>query len=175
MVAVGSPGFPTDLLETYLFTEHSGQWHEQAILNPADKTTADTFGHSVALSWSGETVIVGIPWGAAYIFQQHDEHGPKWEEEAKLGTNIAIQHPDFGGALGFSVDIDDGGRNAVVGDWRQGTTFLFRRTIDFKTRRVQWVPERLLSKGSSVGSSVAISGDANTVFVGYGVYELHRQ
>ncbi len=166
---VGSPGYPTDLLEAYVFTEHKGQWREQAILNPADPATADSFGHSIAISRSGETVVVGTPDGAAYIFQQNGHHGTWWEE-AKLGSTITDKS-----RLGFSVDIDDTGRNAVVGDWGSGTAFLFHREEDFKSRTAKWVPDRLLSKVGGVGSSVTISGDANTVLVGYGVYALHRQ
>lgn len=168
-VAVGSPGYPTDLLEAYVFTEHKGQWREQAILNPADPATTSSFGHSIAVSRSGKTVVVGTPYGAAYIFQQNGHLG-SWREEAKLGSTITDKS-----RLGFSVDIDNAGRNAVVGDWGEGTAFLFHREEDFKSRTAKWVPGRLLSKWGGVGSSVTISGDANTVLVGYGVYALHRQ
>lgn len=172
---VGSPGSRSDLLEAYVFTKLKGQWREEAILSPADKSTAGgVFGNSVALSRSGDTVLVGAN-PAAYIFQQNGHHG-NWREEAKLGSTITTKR-----MLGFSVDIDDDGRNAVVGDWHaeessnMGTAFLFHREEDFKAHTAKWVPDRLLSKFSGVGSGVAISGDANTVLVGYGVYALHRQ
>ena len=172
-VVVGSPGSPTDLLEAYVFTkvDHKG-WQEQAILTPADKGAVDSygspvtsFGTSVAMSQSGGTVVVGGDYGAAYIFQQHGPRGD-WEEEAKIGSTIASK-PRFA----FSVDIDAAGQNAVVGDWAAGTAFLFHRTSDPR-QGVQWVPQEVLAQSGGVGSSVAISGDANTIVVGYGVYVL---
>jgi hypothetical protein len=162
-VAVGSPR------ETYVFTAVGNeQWREQAILSPADKVTFGEFGQSVALSQSGNTVVVGNSFGAAYIFQQQGNEG-SWEEEAKLGSTITNKS-----WLGFSVDIDNAGVNAVVGDWAQGTAFLFHRTTD-SNGLVQGVPQRVLAKEGGTGSSVAISGDANTIVVGYGVYVLSRQ
>lgn len=169
-VVVGSPGDRTDLFETYVFTQvdHQG-WREQAILSPADKVTAGGFGNSVAVSQSGGTVVVGMHYGAAYIFEQHGMSGG-WQEEAKIGSTVASK-----AAFGFSVDIDASGQTAVVGDWAAGTAFLFHRSDPDWQGGVRWVPELLLSKEGGVGSSVAIAGNARTVLVGYGVYVTTKQ
>jgi hypothetical protein len=163
-VAVGS-GFPE---EAYVFTKRHGKWSEHAILTAADKAINPfddvSFRQALALSWSGDTVLTG-----RYIFRWDTRRGI-WREEAKLGVNITNQY-----TFGFTVDMDSAGQHAVVGAWGQGTVFLFHRDPDRTRGIVKWVPERILAKGGGVGSSVAISGDANTILVGYGVYDLRRQ
>jgi hypothetical protein len=167
-IAVGSGSFLSSPKEAYMFKKRHGQWMEHAILAAADKaleTLYDPlFSQALALSWSGETVLIG-----RYIFHWDRRRGI-WREEAKLGANITDQSQ-----FGFTVALDAAGQHAVVGDWGQGTVFLFHRNPDHARGIVQWVPELLLDKGGGEGSAVAISGDANTVLVGYGVYVLHRQ
>ncbi len=161
-VAVGSP------TEAFVFKKRNGQWSEQAILTAADKAVHyyddRSLDQALALSWSGETVLID-----RYIFHRDSRLGV-WREEAKLGANITDQS-----RFGFSVDMDSAGQNALVGDWGRGTVFLFHRDSDSTRGIVKWVPQRVLAKGGGVGSSVAISGDANTILVGYGVYDLRRQ
>lgn len=163
-VAVGSP------TEAFVFKKRNGQWSEQAILTAADKvvdlnfSSDPSFAQALALSWSGETVLVD-----RYIFHRDSRRGI-WQEEAKLGANITDQS-----RFGFTVDMDSAGQNVVVGDWGKGTVFLFHRDPDLTRGIVKWVPQRVLAKGGGVGSSVAISGDAKTILVGYGVYDLRRQ
>jgi hypothetical protein len=158
-VLIGSPGKPTDLQEAYIFRKKQGVWSEQATLIPADKYEG-YFGGSVALSYFGNTAVVG-DWnrGVAYVFQE-DKIDRIWQQEAKLGDNITAHN-----FLGFSVDIDDRGENIVAGDWLAGTTFLFQhsRNLDRSKGHSRWIPKLLVSSGTYSASSVAISGDGGTI------------
>jgi hypothetical protein len=162
-IIVGSKGSRTDLTEAYIFTEQGGRWRERAILTPADRSTATGFGQSVALSGNGNTAVVGWAGGAAYVFRERGRSGTSWVQEAKLGSNITNR-----GALGFSVDIDDAGDTVVAGAWRAGAAYVFQRSPQPSPALIKWVPELLPSpRSSSIGSSVAISGDGASVLVGF--------
>lgn len=163
-ILVGSPGYPTDLQEAYIFKKTKQGWSEQAILSPADKNPlSNPFGVSTALSFYGDTAVVGSYSGPSYVYRSYSKFGD-WREEAKLGANITNR-----GGFGFSLDIDDRGDNIVVGAWSAGAIFMFHRhrNDDGSLGKVKWVPELLLSKNYSFGSSVAISGNAKTILASY--------
>ncbi len=160
---VGSPGSPTDLRQAYIFKKNTaGTWVETAMLTPADKSYG-YFGFAVALNRSGNTALVGDygGQGAAYVYTKNSGHNGVWKQEAKLGANFTRR--SF--AFGFSLDLDDSGTQAIVGDWAASGALLYTRTR--KGSAYNWQPlfiDTLLGGGN--GSSVTISGDAKTLLDG---------
>lgn len=156
------PAAPIDptLVAAYVFVEEDGGWTEQAILSPA--VPRRSFGNSVALSHDGHTALVGS--GRPNVFQQADDG--VWTEEATLGLDLTGLSQ-----FGFSLDINKNGHTAVVGDWGVGTGHTFTRhenddgSIEWKSQLALGCAQ--LGCSSILGSSVAISGNAKTLFVGY--------
>lgn len=155
---VGSRGFPSDLLQAYIFNKNAaGAWVETAILRPADKSMSqfNDFGFTVGLNRSGNTALVGDDSnGAAYIYTKKGELNGFWKQEAKLGANITRRSSRFG----FSLDLDESGTKAIIGDWGSGTAYLFTQVKNYT-----WVPQLIDSLGGGNGSSVTISGDATVI------------
>lgn len=156
---VGSQGLPSDLQQAYIFNKNAaGAWVEKAILTPADKPQEFGFGFSVALNRSGNAALVGAyGQGAAYIYAKSGGFKGGWKQQAKLGANISQRSTVFG----FSVDLDDSGTQAIVGDWGVQKTFLFTRVGNHV-----WSPQFIDTLDGGNGSSVTISGDATTILVG---------
>ena len=92
--------------------------------------------------------------GAAYVYTKNGNYNRPWKKEAKLGANITQRSTAFG----FSLDLDDSGTQAIVGDWGYGTAFLFTRVGNNA-----WSPQLIDTLGGGNGSSVTISGDATTI------------
>ncbi|NOU43935.1 MAG: hypothetical protein HOO87_10335 [Methyloglobulus sp.] len=155
---VGSQGLTSDLQHAYIFNKNAaGTWNEKAILTPADKPQRSGFGFSVALNRSGNTALVGGygDRGAAYIYTKNSGLNGIWKQEAKIGANITSRS-SFG--FSFSLDLDDSGTHAIVGDWGTRKAFLFTRVGNYV-----WSPELIDTLGGGNGSSVTISGDGTTL------------
>jgi hypothetical protein len=100
---------------TYLFVRTGRLWHQQQKLRTPPG--AWYFGNAVALSRTGEVVLVGS-WfangrsgagqGAAYVFALSKD---RWREQQELDASDAAPHDGFGTSVALSPD----GRSAVVG------------------------------------------------------------
>ena len=108
----------------YVFTRSAGTWTEQAKLLASDRATDDDFGHSVAISADGNTVIIGAYIedtspntnnGAAYIFTRS---GSTWTQKAKLIASERANSDQFGRSVSLSSD----GLTAIVGAWLKDTS-----------------------------------------------------
>ena len=66
-VTVGSPNNDPDNLisagKAYLFTRTNTTWAQEAILTASDKAAGDTFGISIAVSYSGSLIAIGAKAG----------------------------------------------------------------------------------------------------------------
>jgi len=80
----------------YIFTVHSnGSWSQVAKLTANDQQMYDQFGSSVAVSGSGDTIVIGAPThkqngvftGAAYVFRKNS--AGNWIQQAKLNASDA--------------------------------------------------------------------------------------
>jgi hypothetical protein len=125
LAAVGAPGHGSTEEDSgpgaaYVFRYASDIWGEGTKLLAGDGAPDDGFGHSVAISGSGNRVVVGAPWngwsdvggytygsGAAYVFRYDDIDG--WVQEQKLLPADGEGEDEFG----FSVSIR--GDSIVVG------------------------------------------------------------
>lgn len=159
----------------YIYTQVAGTWTQQAHLTPGALTSSAQFGYAVALSSDGNTCVIGAPYedgalaeaGAVYVFTRS---GSTWTLLKKLTATTVITGAHFG----FSVALTPDGSRAVVGapdtkvtQTAQGAAWICQRTVS----GTDWsVTARLLANspvlGETLGYSVAISSDGNTVLAG---------
>lgn len=113
----------------YLFARHQSSWEQVAYLKASNSDPDDGFGHSLAMSASGDVLVVGAPGessgatgvnagppgqdddsapgtGAVYVFT-HGRDG--WQQSAY------IKPSNRGGAFGRSVALSGNGRTLAVG------------------------------------------------------------
>jgi hypothetical protein len=93
------------IVHVYDFT---GTWNHTVQIQPTTPISGSNFGHDVALSFTGDTMIVGAPTessgqGAAYVFQ----YTGSWSQEQRLTASDALPGHQFGSV----VDING---NATV-------------------------------------------------------------
>jgi hypothetical protein len=161
--------------DTVILTAEVITWPttEVAILHSDDATPQEWFGTRVAMSQSGDRVIVGSVYddlgainatGAAYIFKKT---GSAWSQEAKLVSTDTATIKEFGN----SVDISADGSIAVVGCWDEninyadyGAVYIFRRS------NTSWsLDTKLISPSSAsghpFGNVVDVSQDGNYIAV----------
>ena len=152
----------------WIFKNKSGSWSQQGNkLNDASILNANQ-GSSVALNADGTTMVVGIPFynngqGIATIYKYS---GTTWVKQSDLnGLNITGL-----AQFGYSVSISADGNTAIIGapydNKNIGASWAFTRNSNVWSQR----GNKLLSSGyigeSYFGSSVTISADGNTAFMG---------
>ncbi len=187
--ALGLNADPTDRSRTdagavHVFVRRGATWAQEAYLKPTSRYAAVEFGWVLALSRSGDTLIVGVPEdsnpkeapGSAVVFHRS---GATWMEEAYL-------RPSRGAvAFGSAVALSDDGDTAVVGapedtagqGWDHpcdvpactGAAYVFTRTSGRWKETAILEPPSSLSLPSPVytavklGARVALSSDGTVV------------
>jgi hypothetical protein len=160
----------------WVFERSHGVWSQQAKLVGTGFVGAPMQGYSVSISDDGDTVIVGGPLdnadaGAAWVFTRSygvwSQQGPKL-----VGTDIIGPFP----LQGFSVSLSGDGNTAIIGgfgdDNNMGAAWVFTRSDGVWTQKAKlFGTGAILTPGSIIGgaeqgTSVAISGDGNTVLSG---------
>ena len=162
----------------YVFVRNGSTWTEQQKLIASDGDDQDWFGDSTALSYDGNTAIVGAvnvedpggphTKGAAYTFVRS---GTTWTEQQRLtSSGGAVNNSE---AFGRSVALSDDGNTTIVGADNaqvnlhnsQGAAYVFVRS------GIAWTQQQQISPIDGVaydffGTSVALSGDGATALVG---------
>lgn len=148
---------------------------QQQKLFAGDNASNDYFGWSVALNGNGDTVIVGAynettapasSNGAAYVLTRS---GSTWTQQAKLLANDKESSEHFGYAVAISSD----GNTAAIGARYEGTSpttqngavYIFTRSGGVWTQQAKLLASDKANT-DRLGTSVAISGDGNTVIAG---------
>jgi cysteine-rich repeat protein len=113
----------------YVFVRNGqGVWTQQAYVKASNSGTNDEFGHIVALSGDGGTLVVGARWedstavgingqnndflfnsGAAYVFVRNGQG--VWTQQAY----VKASNPGMGDFFGSSVALNGDGSTLVVG------------------------------------------------------------
>ncbi|MCP5535891.1 MAG: FG-GAP repeat protein [Akkermansiaceae bacterium] len=159
----------------HVFTRSGTTWTRQSMLVPADSTSSDYFGTSVALS--GNTAVVGSDLndstrgdntGSAYVFFRN---GSSWSQQAKLESTLARAEDQFGYSVAVSADTVIVGAPFARGviphefqnDSDAGSAFVFSRSGS------TWSLQQELNGGNGAisngfGSEVEI--EENTAVVG---------
>src|SRR6267142_855606 len=170
----------------YVFRRSGVTWSQQAYVkasNTGEKEDGDQFGYSVAISSDGNTLATGAiaedsaatgingdqsnnaadGAGAVYVFARS---GATWSQQAYVKPwNTTVR----GGLFGYSVGLSGNGDTMAVGtydeDRGKGAAYIFART------GATWSQQNRLTTsnaepGDSLGCSIAISDDGNTVVAG---------
>ncbi|SPF51805.1 conserved exported hypothetical protein [Candidatus Sulfopaludibacter sp. SbA4] len=158
----------------WVYTRAGGAWSQQGAKLVGTGALGDaTQGTSVALSQDGNTAIEGGPLdanglGAAWVFTRA---AGVWTQQQKLvGT---LPSGSFGSAQGTSVALSSDGNTAVVGAPNDGNgigaVWVFTRGNGVWTQqgaKLTASDPASGGNGSSMGWSVAISADGNTLLTG---------
>jgi hypothetical protein len=153
----------------FVFTLSNDNWIQQGPpLCPLDATNNAMFGYSAALSYDGNTAVVGC-------FGDDNGRGAFWIF-TRVGNNWIQQGPkhiaagDIGSAWqGCSVDISGDGNTIIAGGYKDN--FNIGAAWVFVKNRNLWVQEAKLCGNNHIGQSgegysVALSYDGNTAVVG---------
>lgn len=152
----------------YVFVKSGSDWIQQTKLLPPAAEAGTSYGISISLSSDGNTLAVGrhledIPTtdaGSVYIYART---GGVWAQQTKLTVSDGPMH------FGRSVCLSNSGDDLVVGAYGtvedHGCVYVFTRS------GVTWTQQARLTasdgvSGDSLGYSVSISGDGNTVLAG---------
>jgi len=180
----------------YVFTRSAGVWSVQTRLTASNAGDGDDFGMSVALSTDGQTLAVGarsedspssgvngtqgnglLNSGAVYVFARA---GNSWTQQAYIKASNPGELDHFGHAVALSADgsvlavttIEEdsadqglGGSGADNARSNSGATYLFRRSAA-SWRQTAYLKALAPDGYDQFGSSVALSGDGQTLAVG---------
>ncbi len=187
----GVNGAPDELAPNagavYVYTHTASGWSQQAYLKASNIGTGDLFGSSVALSGDGYTLAVGalgedsnstginstpdelaLNSGAVYVFGRSAD---SWSQQAYLKA------PQYSGVVngkfGTSVALNDDGHTLAVGEpiapfpaaIRTGKTHVYTRDAGSWSYQ-SYLGASFSNEYDGFGSSVALSGDGNTLAVG---------
>jgi hypothetical protein len=153
---VGAPDDNNDIGAVWIYTRTKGVWTQQGSkLVGTGARTASGQGHSVSISYNGNTAIVGGPGdggenkstGASWVFTRTNG---AWAQQgiALIGT---------GGTpgniyQGISVSISGDGNTAIVGGWH-----------DNNIRGAAWVFTRTGTTWAQQGSKLVGTGAVDTI------------
>jgi len=151
----------------YIFARTGTTWAQQSKLVPADASTGDGIGYSVAVD--GDTAVVssvaddplGTDSGSAYVFTRT---GTSWTQQAKLVPSDGTSEDNFGTWVALDGDTlvvgaaaDDDG-SAV----EAGSAYVFSRAGTVWTEQAKLVAPAP-STGDQFGYGVAVAGDVVAV------------
>ncbi|HYW48330.1 MAG TPA: hypothetical protein VE959_36030 [Bryobacteraceae bacterium] len=159
----------------WIFTRGNGVWTQQGSkLVGLGAAGSPLQGKSVALSADGNTAAVGGPGdnsslGAVWIFTRNTSgQGAPWNQS---GFKLTASDESGSAALGSSVSLSANGITALAGgpfDNRPaGAVWVFTNNNGtWSQRGSKLTPFAVLGTFASLGTSVAISGDATTAVAG---------
>ena len=170
----------------YVFTRTGAAWSQQAYVkasNTGEKTDGDQFGYSVALSGDGNTLATGAisersaasgingnqadksadGAGAVYVYVRS---GSAWSQQAYVKPwNTTAR----GGLFGYSVGLSGNGDAMAVGAYDEergkGAAYIFARAGGKWAQQIRLMASNA-EDGDSLGCSIAISDDGNTMAAG---------
>lgn len=170
----------------YVFTRNGGTWSQQAYVkasNTGEKSDGDQFGYSVALSGDGNTLASGAisedsaatgingnqadnsadSAGAVYVFTRS---GGTWAQQAYVKPWNTTNR---GNLFGYSVGLSGNGDTLAVGSYDEergkGAAYIFTRTGGVWAQQIRLMSSNA-EDGDSLGCSIAISDDGNTMVAG---------
>ena len=158
----------TDGGAVWIFTRANGAWVQQGLRIIAFSGVGNVrYGTSVALSYDGNTAIVGGPGdvdrGSVWVYTRANS---EWTQQ---GPKLSGTSENPGASQGTSVSLSADGNTAVIGgpqDHPQGGIWVFIRNGDVWSEQ----GSKLVGTGAATqfgpplqGRAVAISGNAKTI------------
>ena len=176
---------------TYIFTRTGTTWSQQAYIKASNTGTAavgdgfaegDQFGYSMALSSDGNTLAVGAigedsnaegingnqadnsanQSGATYVFTRS---GNAWTQQAYIKSSMARPNILFGYSIGISGNGDTLAVAEFDADRGKGALYVLTRSGGVWSHQARVQAENA-ENGDSLGYSLAISDDGNTLVAG---------
>jgi hypothetical protein len=179
----------------YVFTRSGITWTQQQYIKASNSDGADEFGYAVALSGNGNTLAVGARLeegsgtgvnppannsassaGAAYVFTRS---GSTWSQQAYVKASNTGVDDQFGYSVALSADgnklavgapFEDSNATGVGGNQADnsasssGAVYVYTRSGSWTHQA--YVKASNTGAGDDFGTSVALSGDGNTLAVG---------
>lgn len=154
----------------YIFIKSGNTWTRQAKLTASDGFANDRFGNSVAISNSGDTVIVGASFadvngavdrGATYVFIKS---GTTWTQQVKLAASDGLANDNFGSSVainGTTAIVGAAGAD-INGKDSQGAAYVFVKNGTTWTQQFKLTASDG-AKLDNFGNSVAINGNIGIV------------
>ncbi len=140
---------------------------------PGEQGISTQFGHSVALSADGDTMLVGGPGdelygGSAWVYTRS---GSTWTQQAKLDASEVSCGGFYCGAyVGYSVALSADGNTALVAGYGNaggiGAAWVFTRSGTTWTQQGPALTGKGEIGAGEFGASVALSADGNTALIG---------
>jgi hypothetical protein len=140
-IFVGAPNFALGTFpdEVYVFEKPASGWQdmtENARLSAGNSLDSTSFGTSLAVSSSGDTLVIGavyaeysgVPMGAAYVFLK-PETG--WQTtshaDAKFKASDRAANDRFGGAVAIDGDTIVAGANGYPAGAENGAVYVYSK------------------------------------------------
>jgi trimeric autotransporter adhesin len=169
----------------YVFSRSGSTWSQQAYVkasNTGEKDEGDEFGYSVSVSGDGNTLAVGAIGedssasgingnqtdnsmygaGAVYVFSRS---GGTWAQQAYVKSSKPARNIMYG----YSVSLSANGDTMAVGEYDadrgRGALYVLTRSGGTWLQQARLQPATL-DPQDSMGCSVAISDDGNTIAAG---------
>ncbi|MGQ9426471.1 histidine kinase [Gilvimarinus sp. F26214L] len=180
----------------YVFVLDESGWREEALLKTSNADVGDYFGTALALSSDGNRLAASSPRedsdgndnsdnsvsnsGAVYIFDRVDG---SWTEQALLKAPNPDAEDHFGSSLALSVDglvlgvtargedsdargVDDTEKLADNSAEDSGAAYVFEFDAESGWAFKNYLKASNSEAGDQFGSSLALSGDGQTMVVG---------
>ncbi len=168
--AIGDDDMGTDSGAAYVFRWNGSSWVQVPKLMANDGVGGECFGHSVAVSADGNTVVVGAYQddsnkGSAYVYRWN---GSSYDQAQWLTADVRGAYDQFGWSVAVSADGGTVVVGAKYGDGRvadSGSAFVYR----WNGTSYAQAPKLKADDGAVndyFGVSVSVSGDGGTVVVG---------
>lgn len=177
-------GLNNGAVYVFVLDEH-GVWTQQAYVKASDNADGDDFGRSLSLSSDGRTLAVGSSKyndnlgssGYAYVFTR--DNAGTWAEQAQLQPShgaslfgVSLVLSGDGNTLAAGAIFDSSGATGIDGDPDEnpmqaaGAVFVFTRNGAGAWSQQAYVKASNTGAYDEFGSSVALSGNGNTLAVG---------
>ncbi len=168
---VGGWGDNGNMGAAWIYVRSGNQWIQQGSkLTGTGAIGAAQFGFSVALSFDGNTALIGGVgdnggMGATWVFSRSDS---VWSQQGSKLMGLGMVGA---GNQGFSVALSADGNTAFIGapydNFNVGAGWFFTRTAGVWTQQgSKVVGSNILGGDAYVGVDVALSADGNTAILG---------
>jgi len=171
----------------YVFARTGGRWSQQAYIkasNTGERDEGDQFGFSISLSGDGQMLAVGVIGedsnatglngnqadnsvngsGAVYVFARS---GGTWSQQAYVKSSLTRPNVLFGYTVALNGNGDTLGVGEYDADAGRGALYVFARGAGGWSQQARLQASNA-ENGDSLGYSLAISSDGNTIASGAG-------
>ena len=177
----------------HIYSRSGTTWSWQAYIKASNTDSLDYFGQSIALSDSGDYLVVGASGedsdgsaqsdnsaanaGAAYVYTRS---GTTWSQQAYIKPTTI----DAGDEFGYAIDISDDSNKMVIGAWKEdgdasgvngdassnaaanaGAAYFFSRSGTSWTQQT-YIKPRNTSAGDEFGCAVRLDNTGAKLTIG---------